>query len=86
MRWQGWKSGSRPVTARMRNWEMRFAPWVCSRTMPVNSGLESSLMSRSDAWRRWWGLKSGQVAEHGLCEEVDDEPSALGLLVDDVGE
>ena len=32
------------------------------------------------------GLEVGQAAEHGLGEEVDDEPSALGLLVDDVGE
>ena len=31
-------------------------------------------------------LEVGQVAERGLCEEVDDEPSTLGLLVDDVGE
>ena len=32
------------------------------------------------------GLEVGQASEHGLGEEVDDEPSALGLLVDDVGE
>ena len=32
------------------------------------------------------GLEAGDVCGHGVDEELDDEPSALGLLADDVCE